>query len=123
MPKFIATDFEDAAILAIEEEGGTSAACLYHFAQILWRHAQAAGIQKKYCDENNLELRKDFHRLIGLSFLPATEIPRVFDQLVDQVDEQLEPLLQHLHENYIHGHQIGKKKRGPHYPPKALELL
>ena len=91
--------------------------CLFHFAKILWRRLQVAGLQEEYAQRENMILRKHFHMLVGLAFIPAYDVSAVFDDLVEHIDTRLEPLCDHLHRYYVHGTRVGKRSRGPQFPP------
>ena len=123
-PKTFSTDFKEAAVEAFKEAfpDATHGGCLFHFGQIMWRALQRAGLQGKYSIEGNTKLRKDFHRLIGLAFVPPSDIPTVFDKLIDDIDENLLDVCEHLQRNYVEGKKIGKRFKPPTFPPTSWSV-
>lgn len=118
-PQKISTDYEAAVIEATKKVFPQTehAGCLFHLSQALWRCLQTAGLQVEYGRKENVDLRLDFHSIIGLAFVPAKDIPGGFDELSSAVDDRLDPVLLHMEENYVRGRRIGKKSRPPLFPP------
>ena len=55
--------------------------CFFHFAQSMWRRLQEAGHSVAYMNEENSELREQFHALISLSHVPPDDVQSAFYQL------------------------------------------
>ena len=117
-PEYISTDYELAAMQAVRTvfPNVIQAGCLFHFSQSLFRVLQKSGLQAAYNEEDG-SLRSDFHRSIALAFVPEEDVLDAFDTLVEVADERLGPVLQHMHEVYVHGSRVGRKLKAPRFPP------
>ncbi|KFD47098.1 hypothetical protein M513_12008 [Trichuris suis] len=74
-PAMVMTDFELGAINACRRvfPNARNAACYFHFAKYVWREVQKSGLAKRYCRDDNFNLK--ILQLTALAFLPAEEIP------------------------------------------------
>ncbi|XP_031339776.1 uncharacterized protein LOC116168214 [Photinus pyralis] len=121
-PEYVASDFEAAAINAVKAcfPQAKLAGCLFHFSQILWRRVQKIPhLKEAYNKIEEKDLRSGFHSLVALSFVPESDIQKVFDDLVDAIDSRLLPLCAHLEKNYVKGKTVGRKVIPPKFPPST----
>ncbi len=116
-PLFISSDFEQAAILALQNifPNASTVSCLFHLAQILYQKLQASGLQRAY-NKESMTLRDDFHHIIALAFILPEDVPDTCDDLCKTADDQLQPVLQWMNNYYVHGQTIGKRKIPPSFP-------
>ena len=97
----------------------TFCGCLFHFAQILWRKLQNEGLSEDYKAEENESLRREFHCLIALAFEPERDVENAFDELwATSEEESLQPLFEHVEDNYVKGKRRGRGRSAPAFPPK-----
>ena len=102
-PRFILTDFEQAAIKAAHEEfqGVQNKGCHFHLSQNIYRKVQALGLTTQY------ESDEDFSLLIrhipALAFLPHEDIPAAFDELRTHMPEEADRLMEWFEIYYIRG--------------------
>ena len=84
-PKRLTSDFEAAAISAIEavHPQADVSGCHFHFCQCLWRSMQKKNLQERYCATNPVEdsLRRLFKRLCLLSLIPASKVQQMYDTI------------------------------------------
>ncbi|KFD45263.1 hypothetical protein M513_13859 [Trichuris suis] len=87
-PAIQQTDFELGAINACRRvfPNATNAACYFHFVKCVWREVQESGLAKRYCRDENFNLK--IRQLTALAFLPAEEIPDAFDLLKCRLPDQ-----------------------------------
>ncbi len=87
----------------------------------MYRRLQASSAQTQYNKTESASIHDDFHQIITLAFLPVQDIEDTFDGLCDTADPRLQPVLQHVHDHYIHGTFItlGKKKIAQAFPPNT----
>ena len=117
-PTHFSRDFELASTnsfkrhfpLAIEQF------CFFHFAQSMWRKAQAHGISAHYKREDEHELRSQFHACLALAFVPPQHVADAFNDLREVADQRLDDILDLLEDFYILGRRRGRGRRTPRYP-------
>ena len=80
-PQFIIADFEQAAITAARRvfPMATINGCYFHFGQSIWRKIQDTGLATRYGTDIEFAIR--LRMLIGLAFLPPSEIPAAFAEV------------------------------------------
>jgi len=131
-PPRVSTDYETAAISAAQESfpGTIVSGCLFHLGQSFWRKLQTEGLTEEYRREANEELRADFHSLIALAFVPEEDVIEAFESLAASASEELQPVLDHVEDNYVRGRRRGRGRTAPAFPPsiwscydRALEGL
>ena len=118
-PTHFSSDYELAAINAVRHvfPDITLSGCLFHFAQIMWRRVQDAGLQQAYNQEGEEQLRVEVHSLTALAFLPVDDVAGAFDSLAERIDERLLPVADHLEDYFIRGRAARRgRRRAPHYP-------
>ncbi|KFD55608.1 hypothetical protein M513_03356 [Trichuris suis] len=109
-PSMVLTDFELGAINACKSvfPNARNKACYFHFAHCIWRQVQNSGLAKRYCrdEEFNLKIRQ----LSALAFLPAEEIPDAFDLLKLHMPDEARQITEWFESNYVRG-RIRKRLR------------
>ncbi|XP_051171104.1 uncharacterized protein LOC127287979 [Leptopilina boulardi] len=120
MPHKIMMDFEKAIINACENvfPGVPMSLCFFHLGQSLYRKIPNEGLQKRYNDATDRELKIFTHMILALAFIPPTDVENAFRLLSDEVPEDLLPIIDYFEEYYI----VGRRARGrrtavpPRYP-------
>ncbi|CAG8474820.1 15616_t:CDS:2, partial [Gigaspora rosea] len=81
LPQMVLTDFESAAINAIqlEFEDIQCKGCHFHLAQSVYRRIQTTGLTVRY--GTNEEFSLLIRHILALAFLPYSEILQAFDEL------------------------------------------
>ena len=62
-------------------------------------------------------MRSDFHALIALAFVPEEDVANAFDTLREAADDRLQPVFDHLEDNYLRGRV--RRGRGRHQQRSA----
>lgn len=112
-PTKLMSDFELAIINAIKIyfDADAISLCLFHLCQIIYRRIQAEGLQQRYGDENDRSIREAAHSMCALAFVPAEDVPKVFDMFFDEIEEDFIPIANYFELNYIRGiRAIGRRK-------------
>jgi hypothetical protein len=74
------TDFERAAIMAIEETFKcTVKGCTFHFRQAILRHVQNEGLRFAYYGNSHPTVRKWIRKIMAMSLLPAFVVPMIWN--------------------------------------------
>jgi len=81
--------------------GVTIAGCLFYLGQSFWRRLQAEGLMEAYQDEGNSELLAQFRSLIALALVPENDVPDAYDDLREDVVEELNPVFNYVEDNYV----------------------
>jgi hypothetical protein len=68
--------------------------CLFHFGQSVWRQVQNKGLSTKYQEDENFRL--SVKMLIGLAFLPPSDVITGFDLLAGEFDDDAHDLLDYF---------------------------
>ena len=104
-PEKFSGDFELAATNAFSTTfpNAEKQFCYFHFSQSIWRKAQACGIAAEYGNENESELRAQFHACLSLAFVPSEHVQAAFLDLWSAADERLHDILHLLEDYYIMG--------------------
>lgn len=111
-------DFELAQLNAARKvfEGASTHGCYFHLCQNMYKKVQQLGYQTTYGGSYRVQLI--FKQLPSLAFLPASEIPKAFDELKEISSNMLPNLFDYFSDYYVHGKQISRKKRrAPVFPP------
>lgn len=103
-PLHIVTDFEQAAIRAIEATLGehlTHRGCFFHLTQSTLRKIQELSLVEKYRDDDNVKL---FCGMVdGLAFLPVDDVSAGMEYLQNNTPERCEALLEYFDRTYVTG--------------------
>jgi len=93
-PSKVQTDFELAAIRAIEREfpDAEIKGCYFHYCQALWRKVQELGLAVQY--KENLQVQQWIRRAAGLALLPPAEVQDAWIEIMEST-----PIL-HRAENF-----------------------
>ena len=68
--------------------------CFFHYTQCLFRRIQTLGLSTLY-NENN-EIRSLCRHLMALPLLPVKDVEQAFQELNEQIPEELEPLFEYF---------------------------
>ena len=90
--------------------------CFFHFSQSLWRKAQMCGVAGAYGQEDEHELRSQFHACIALAYVPTEHVQAAFLDLRETADKRLDEVLDLLEDFYIMGRRRGRGRATPRYP-------
>lgn len=117
-PASIMSDFEKAihnACSVIFPEAQL-VGCLFHLGQNLWRKVQQLNLATAY--RNDMHLRMHVKMMLSLSFVPVSDVPAAFEDLVDDCPPLMVPLTEYWEDTYI-----GRQRRGRRANPRyALHL-
>ena len=81
---------------------------------------QGEGLSEQYKEEENETLRRDFHSLIALAFVPEADVDAVFDKLSDSLEEDsLLPVFDHVEDYYVKGRRRGRGRSAPMFAPST----
>ncbi|KAI2796342.1 hypothetical protein BLOT_015794 [Blomia tropicalis] len=126
-PQFIIADFEQAAITAARRvfPMATINGCYFHFGQSIWRKIQDTGLATRYGTDIEFAIR--LRMLIGLAFLPPSEIPAAFAEVSRTIGDDAEDLIKYFDEYYVNGRRRilrgGRSANSvPLYPPSLWSV-
>ena len=112
-PSSVLIDFEleiknalETAFAGVDVQG-----CFFHFCQNIWRRIQANGLQERY--QQDVVFVAEVRMIAALAFVPGNDVDRVFILLSNNLDQDLDPILDYIEENYI-----GAIRRGRFRPPR-----
>ncbi|CAF2981208.1 unnamed protein product [Rotaria socialis] len=100
-PETILSDFETGTIKTIKDmlPNVTHKGCLFHFGQSVWRHVQNKGLSTKYKEDENFRL--NVKMLIGLAYLPLSDVITGFDLVAGEFDDDADDLLDYFEKTWI----------------------
>ncbi|KAJ4442814.1 hypothetical protein ANN_04407 [Periplaneta americana] len=75
----------------------------------LWRRIQTEGLSGEYLEEENTELRSQFHFLVALAFVPENDVVHAFDILQENVMDELTPIFDYFEDNYVMDRRHGRE--------------
>ena len=83
MPRFVLTDFEQAAINAFKYPfpGIKTKVCHFHYCQALWKKMIEFGMKAFY--ENDFKLRDWLRLFMALSLVPCELVKEAYDQILN----------------------------------------
>ena len=77
------------------------------------RRLQEAGHSVAYMNQENSELREQFHALISLSHVPPDDVLSAYDLISDNCLDELDVVINHLDEYYVRSRRRGRGRRQP----------
>ena len=127
-PQFILTDFEQAAINAIQAEFQDiqNKGCHFHLAQNVYRKVQASGLTTQYGTDENFSLL--IRHIPALAFLPPDDIPAAFDELKANMPVEANEIIEWFECYYIRGRVRRRSRSGnvirsaPLFPPSLWSV-
>ena len=110
-PSTVLIDFELAIKNGLESvfPGADIYFCFFHFCQNIWRKIQANGLQQRYQDD--FDFVTQVRMIAALAFVPGNDVDRVFALLSNNLDQDLDPILDYIEENYIGVIRRGRFRR------------
>jgi len=128
-PRFILTDFEQAAINAarIEFVNVQNKGCHFHLAQNVYRKVQAAGLSARYNSDEPFSMA--MRQLPALAFLSPRNIPAAFDELRTIIPTAANDIVLWFEETYIRGRPRRSLRNGniarfpPLFPPTFWSVV
>ena len=109
-PSSVLIDFELAIKNALETAfaGVDVQGCFFHFCQNIRRGIQANGLQERYQQDVFVT---EVTIVAALAFVPGNDVDRVFNLLSNNLDQDLDPILDYIEENYIGAIRRGRFRR------------
>jgi len=98
-------DFEKAIISASLQTfpDVNVSCCFFHLGQSMYRKIQSEGLQEAYNDPLDRELEIHTHMILALAFVPPQDVEKTFDDLRDEVPDDLLPIMDYFEETYVRG--------------------
>jgi len=127
-PTNISTDFEKAAIHALEEVFTTAVVtgCHFHLGQSVIRKVNELGLKNTYQRDKDFALKA--RMLYGLAYLPVGDVPRGLDQIRVIMPAMGQPLVQYFDTTYVNGLVVRNvagdavRHRAPMFPPSMWNV-
>lgn len=123
-PDFVMLDFEMSAINAVRAvlPNSTVSGCLYHFSQAIWRQVVNLGLKVRFTED--VVIRNDIQRLMGLPFIPLDNIEEVFDYLLEISHDDVQDLMTYFETTYLRGRPARGRRRAvpPRFPPQLWNV-
>jgi MULE transposase domain/FLYWCH zinc finger domain len=129
-PRYILTDFEKAAINAIQAEFQNiqNKGCHFHLAQNVYRKVQHCGLVTRYGTDENFSLL--IRHIPALAFLPPNEIPEAFNELKVNMPREANEIMEWFENYYVHGKVRRRLRRSgnvvresPLFPPSLWSVV
>lgn len=115
------TDFELANMNALRRafDGIQIHGCLFHFGQSLWRQLVNRGLREAYLNVEEPTVRHDLLELMALPFIPLEDVVDTFDELVEEIHEDVIDFAEYIERTYIRGTRARGRRRAvpPRFPP------
>ncbi|KAJ4433441.1 hypothetical protein ANN_15743 [Periplaneta americana] len=73
----------------------------------------AKGLSGEYLEEENTELRSQFHSLVALAFVPENDVIHA------SIFSKKTPFFHYFEDNYVMGRRRGRNRQQPMYPPNT----
>ena len=94
-------DFEIGFILSFQQlfPATLIKGCFFHLSQIIYRQVVDHGLLARYRDD--VEFVQEVRMIAALSFVPVNDVIDAFNALAGNADANLQPILDHIEDNYI----------------------
>uniref|UniRef100_A0A914W7H6 MULE transposase domain-containing protein n=1 Tax=Plectus sambesii TaxID=2011161 RepID=A0A914W7H6_9BILA len=114
-PEVVMTDFEDAALKAYQVvwPNVQNKGCFFHLSQNQRRKIVKSGLQEFVDSDPSIDLQVRMVR--AMAFIPIADLYEVWRELMDFVDERLDPLITYFDKHYM-GQVVGRRRRRPTFP-------
>ncbi len=122
-PQSIMTDFEKASMNAFGRQfpNAQLSGCYFHLGQNIWRNIQTHHLQQRYSNDANFAL--EARMIPALAFVPPADLDRYFDDLSNNVDPALGPILDYFEDTYLgRVARGGNQRRPPQYAPAVWNV-
>lgn len=90
--------------------------CFFHLGQSTYRKVQSSGLQEQYNDPEDRSIKEATHMLLALAFVPPADVLATYDQLKEELPDELEPVQKYFEEYYLMGVRRRGGRRG--VPPR-----
>ena len=111
-------DFEIAVLNAVRGSFPNSAlkGCFFHFCQAIYRKVQSLGLQNRYRDDDEFNLK--IRMLVAVAFVPTTDVIRAFESLSENLplDAPAQAIIDYFEDTYIGRLRPGGQRRDPLFP-------
>ena len=100
-PKSVVCDYEQAAILAMQESfpGINIKGCFFHLSQNFQRKTASAGYATLYQTDSDFALKAKM--LLAIAFVPIDRIDEYFDVILEQLSDEHTVLAEWFEDNYL----------------------
>lgn len=129
-PQYILSDFEIAFMNAARSTfpNAQIKGCLFHWTQSVWRQTVLKGLKQQYGD--NEIIRNTVQKLLALPFVPTNDVVDVFDNIVNEVpdeledEEQLMDVISYVERTYVRGRAARGRRpaSNPRFPPNIWSV-
>ena len=117
-PQTVMVDFEIAVLNAVRGSFPNSAlkGCFFHFCQAIYRKVQSLGLQNRYRDDDEFNLK--IRMLAAVAFVPTTDVIRAFESLSENLplDAPAQAIIDYFEDTYIGRLRPGGQRRDPLFP-------
>ena len=70
---------------------------------LLRRRVQTEGLQTEYNDPDDRSVKEAVHMLFSLAFVPVDDVVAVYEELYDDIPEEVVPIASYFEETYVRG--------------------
>ena len=77
--------------------------CLFHLCQSVYWRIQSEELQEAYKNADDATIRDAARSMTALAFVPADDIPNIFDLFMDNVPEDFVPVAEYFEVSTIIG--------------------
>lgn len=119
------TDFEMGIINAVKTYSDSVKCCFFHLSQNIFRHVVDEGLKTLYSGEDR-SIKIAIHSLCALAFVPVESVERHFEELRDELPDELMEIANYFETTYIRrfsrpkkraGSKLRLQRRAARYPP------
>ena len=73
--------------------------CFFHFTQNMWKKLQENGLQARYQQDPAFVI--EVRMIAALAFVPGIDITQVFNDLSNNIGQDLDVIMDYIEDNYI----------------------
>ena len=121
-PSMVQIDFETGSMNAIRYAFPQAEVlgCYFHLGQSIWRKIQEQGLRNAYI--NGEDMRRSIKMVMALAFLPENEVGDAFDDVSDECEEALQPVLDYFEDVYLGRRDRRGRRRQARFPVRMWSV-